>query len=112
MTQLPKGAAERAGLIHEQKPADKERPPEAEQRETQNEADIALRDAREKAEIERVPGGKNASAVAGSTPDVESADADEAEEAGEEQTGILDDDPLYDSEVIGEDEEVGVVEKD
>jgi hypothetical protein len=59
--------------------------------------------------MERVPGGKDASAAAGSTPDVDSAEADEA---GEEQTGILDDDPLYDSEVIGEDEEIGVAEND
>ena len=72
MTQLPKGTAERTVLI---KKAEKERPLKTKQQPSPHETDAAFRDAREKAEIERVPGAKGAS----------------AEEAGEEQTRILDD---------------------
>jgi hypothetical protein len=97
---IVQNSKEQSGIAAEEKTPDKDRPPENEQRETHNEADAALREAREKAEIERVPGGRGESS------------AGKAEQAGEEQTGILDDDPLYDSEVIGEDEEIGVIEQD
>lgn len=66
MTQLRKGTAERTGLI---RGAGEARGPRGIPRETDNNADTPLREAREKAEIERLPGGKPPSAGAGSTPD-------------------------------------------
>jgi hypothetical protein len=73
-----KSAVRRTGPVDSQSKLDKDVPPQSEQGEMQNEADIALRKAREKAEVERAPGGKGASRV---------DEAGEAGEAGEEQTG-------------------------
>ena len=82
MTQVQKGTAERTGLI---RGADQERGPRANQRETENKAEMSVREAREKAEIERIPGGKSPSAGAGSTPDVDSLMQNPPEAAGEEE---------------------------
>ena len=65
MTQLHKDPAERAGPTSSSRKGDKKRLAEGESREMENEADIALREAHEKAEVERVPGGKSAGAAAG-----------------------------------------------
>jgi hypothetical protein len=70
-----KSAVRRTDPVDRQRRLDKDVLPQSEQGEMQNEADIALRKARGKAEVERAPGGKGASRV------------DEAGEAGEEQTG-------------------------
>lgn len=81
MTQLRKGTAERTGLTHEKKIPANDNPPEHDYRETQNEADIALRKAREKAEVERAPGGKEPRAGAA---DVNSLMQNPPDAAGEE----------------------------
>ena len=84
MTQAQEGTAERTGLIRGK---DQERSPGAIQREAENKADASVREAREKAEIERLPGGRPPSAGAGSTPDVDSLMQNPPEAAGEEEKG-------------------------
>ena len=60
MSQSPDETPDR---IHKEKPA-KEQEPDTEGRETENEADKAIREAREKAETKKAPGSLSAAQVA------------------------------------------------
>jgi hypothetical protein len=62
MNQVQNGTAERQGTIHEKSLSSKDRATKSDDREIQKEAGVAPGEARERAEVERIPGATAAGA--------------------------------------------------